>query len=174
MVQEILKNIEQKAEEQFLRINKEKEKALLALEQKYKKIQKEQKEKSLVNFKQKIEAEVQELSQKKKLELEFAVLREKNKIIQELYKEAGKKITGENFKELIVSLFPKNIEGRIRAGKKTAQILRQITDKEITDDLEEEGFFIIGENVDLDFRISEIIKQLEQEQKPELIKLIFS
>ena len=173
MVQEILKNIEQKAEEQLLRINKEKEQAFLALEKKYKQMQKEQKEKNLVKFKQKIETEIQEFSQKKKLELEFAVLREKNKIIQDLYKEAEKKIAKENLNKLIVSLFPKNIEGRIRAGRKTAQILRQITDKEVVDDLEEEGFFIVGENVDLDFRVSEILKQSKQDHMPELIKLLF-
>ncbi|KPJ55148.1 hypothetical protein AMJ47_01370 [Parcubacteria bacterium DG_72] len=173
MVQEILKNIEQKVEEQLLRIDKEKEKAVLALEKKYEQMQKEQKEKNLAEFKQKIESEIQEFSQKKKLELEFAVLEQKNNIIDNLYNEAGKKIAGENLNKLINSLFPKDVEGRIKAGRKTAKILKQITDKEV-DDLEEEGFLIIGENVDLDFRISEILKQAKQDQKPELIKLIFS
>ncbi len=170
MVQEILKNIEQKAEEQLLKIKEDKNKALLALEEKYRKLQEEQKEKNKAKFLQKIESEIQEFSQRKNLELEFTVLKKKNEIMKKLYKEAEKRIDIDK----LVSLLPKDVEGRIKAGKKTAQALKRVTDREITDDLEEEGFLIIGENVDLDFRVSEILKQLEQEQKPELTKLIFS
>lgn len=171
MVQEILKNIEQKVKEQLLKIKEDKNRQLLALEEKYRKLQGDQKQRSLARFKQKIESEIQEFSQKRNLELEFAVLRKKNEIVQKLYKEAEKRI---DIDKLVVSLFPKDIDGKIRAGKRTAEILKQVTDKEITDDLEEEGFLIIGENVDLDFRVSEILKQKEQEQKPELAKLIFN
>jgi hypothetical protein len=174
MVQEILKNIEKKVEERLLKVEKEKEQAILSLEKKYDELLKRQKEKNLQAFRQKIDSDLQEFSQKKKLESEFAVLKERNRIVDSLYEEAKKDIREETLKKLVVSLFPKEADGNIRAGKRTAGILRQITSREITPDLEEEGFVIIGESADLDFRISEILDQLKQESKPELIKLLFS
>jgi vacuolar-type H+-ATPase subunit E/Vma4 len=174
MVQEILKNISQKAEQELESIQSGKEKALLDLEKKYSRMEKEQKEKSLALFKQKAESEIKEFSQKKKLEVEFSVLKEKNKIIDELYKKAGEKITSEDLKRLVAAFLPQNIEGTIRAGRKTAKIIKEIKGVEAEDILGEEGFVILSQNADLDFRLSEVLKQSEQDIKPELIKILFS
>ena len=72
-----------------------------------------QKEKAQQSFKKRIEAEIQEFSQKKDLEFEFAVLREKNKVIDDLYNQAAKEISSEHLKKLISSIFPKDVEGRV-------------------------------------------------------------
>jgi hypothetical protein len=173
MVQEILKNIDEKVNEQILKIEEEKEKAILALKKKYSQMQKQQKEKNILVFKNKIESEIKDFSQKKELELEFAVLEKKNKIIKDLYGEAGKSIKEENLKKFILSYLPKSIEGKIEAGKKTAKIIKEATGRDADGYLEEEGFVIVGENADFDFRISEILSQSEQELKPELTKLLF-
>lgn len=174
MIEDILKNIEEKLKEKLLRVNEEKEQAILSLEKKYGEFLIKQKENSLESFKRKIESEIQEFSQQKRREFEFAVLKEKNKIIDNLYKEAEKEITLENLKKLVSSLLPKEVRGKIRAGQKTAKIIREIRGIEAVNDLKEEGFVIIEEDAELDFRVSEILEQSKQERKPELIKLLFS
>ena len=175
MVQEILKNIDQKVNQELLRINSEKERAILELEKKYKEEAEKQKQANVKELEQKIKTQIEEQLQKKRLEVEFTVLKEKNKIIEDLYKEAEKRIaslSGQELKKWIESLLPENIEGKIIAGKKTAAVLRGLIDNEI-EETKEEGFIVVSDEIELDFRVSEILRQLREKQGPEIIKMLF-
>jgi len=174
MVQEILKNIDQKVDQELSKIKSEKEKAILELEEKYRKQIEEQKQISLKEFEQKTKAQIEEFSQKKKTELEFILLQEKNKIIKEAYEEAEKRIislSDEELKKWIKSYLPEKVEGKIRAGKRTTAILKKMVDNEIEEG-PEEGFLIINDEIELDFRVSETLKQLKEKQGPEIIKTL--
>lgn len=173
MVQEILKNIDLKVDQELLKISSEKEKAVLDLEKKYSELREKEKLANMKEFELKIRSQAKEELQKKKAELEFAVLKEKNKIIEKVYLEAEKRIISlpdEEFKKLILSFFPSKIEGKIKAGKRTAAVLRGVVD-EIEED-SEEGFTIIGNELDLDFRVSELLRQFKEKRGEEVIKML--
>ncbi len=175
MVQEILKNIDQKVSQELLRINSEKERAILELEKKYKEEAKKQKQARIKELEQKISSQIEETLQKKRLEVEFTVLKEKNNIIDDLYKEAGKRMASlpeQELKKWIKSLLPENIEGKIGAGKRTAVALRRLVNNEI-EEIGEEGFIVVNNEVELDFSISEVLRQLREKQGPEIIKMLF-
>ena len=175
MVQEILKNIENKALEEISKIEEEKEKTLSLLRKKYQEKLEKEKEINLQNFQEKTKSVAKDTLLQKKAELNFALLSEKNRIIEDVYKKAEKEIISlpdEEFKKWILKFIPKKSEGEIRAGKRTASILKKILDNKIKDDLEEEGFLVITETVEVDFRIGEILKRLKEEQNPEIIKIL--
>jgi len=176
MVKDILKNIDQKTSEQLNRIEKEKERAILELEKKYQKEAKKIKENKLRELKNDIKLRIDEASQSQRLKFSFAVLEEKNRIVEEAYEKAEKKIVNmpdEAFGKLIASMLPDNFKGGIRAGKKTAAVLRKMVQAEIASDLEEEGFIVSDDEVELDFRISEVLRQLREKQLPEITKILF-
>ena len=61
------------------------------------------------------------------------------------------------------------------AGPKTAAILKNILSLQvfkIKDTLQEEGFLLKGQDVDIDFRISQLLLGLKEKQNPEVVKLL--
>lgn len=172
MVEEILENINQKVNQELSKIKSEKEMAVLELEKKYEKETEKQKQASLKEFKEKVESEIQEFSEKKRTETDFVILQEKNKIIGEAYEKAVEKIFSLPAKELekwIKSYLPEKVEGKIIAGEKTMTVLKKIVNNKIEKG-SEEGFLIVNDEIELDFRISEILKQLKEKQGPEVNK----
>ena len=175
MVQEILKNIDLKVQAELEKISQEKNKAILGLEKNFEKEKQQKREKAKQELEKKAKNEIAEFLQQKRTELKFAVLKEKNKIISQAYQKAVRKISelkDQEFEKWIKSLVPKNVLGKIQAGKRTANVLKFL-DLQIENDLKEEGFLVISDELDLDFRVSQVLERLKQEQEPEIIKLLF-
>ena len=116
-----------------------------------------------------METEANNILFQKRANFRFSLLEKKNEIIEEIYKKAEKEIINlpdNQFKKWVVGVIPAGVKGKIKAGKKTAKVLG------IESDLDEEGFLLVGEDTEIDFRISEILKRLKEDQKPELIKIL--
>jgi len=181
MVEDILKAVDEKAKEQINVIVQEKEKALFALEQYYglaiKEKQKEQKDLAF----NKIAKEIEDFEKNFQVKISFRTQEEKNNLIKEIYSEAQNKISNlgdPEFKKFIkqmLSHLPQK-KGCIEAGKRTADILKGFVDKEIKVEasLLEEGFIFKSNDVEIDFRISQVLLGMEEKISPELIKMLFS
>ncbi|OIO49127.1 hypothetical protein COZ78_02145 [bacterium (Candidatus Gribaldobacteria) CG_4_8_14_3_um_filter_42_11] len=182
MIDDILKAIDEKAEEQIAKILKEKEESFLALENDYdlatRKKQREQRDLAL----KRTTKEIEDFEKMLQIRLNFKMQEEKNRLIKEIYHEAEEKVTclGETeFKKLIkylASYLPHGKKGHISAGEKTAKVLRSFVDSEIRveNDLNEEGFIFKSHDVEIDLRISQAFSQLREAVNPELIKILFS
>ena len=107
---------------------------------------------------------------------------EKNRLVKDVYEKAQKKIASledTDFKKLITHLaffVPKNKQGHIVAGEKTAKALKEIVGKEIKieNSLSEEGFIFKSSDVEIDLKISQVAFQLQEVVNPELIKILFA
>lgn len=183
MVQEIIKIIDEKIEREIEKINQEKEKKILELEKDYESKLKDLNNLNLQKFKKEMDSEAEGFLQQKKMELNFALEKEKNIIVNDIYKKAEEKIlsqSAEGFEEMIkklVGFVKKDEKGEILAGPKTAAILKNILSLQvfkIKDTLQEEGFLLKGQDVDIDFRISQLLLGLKEKQNPEVVKLLFS
>ena len=182
MVNDILKAIDDKAEEQIKKISQEKEEAILALQNEHnidvKNIQQEQKKKAL----NEAAKEIEDFEKAFQLKLNFQIQDEKNKLVKEAYEKAKENVLGLNsddFKKLIkylASFVPENKKGHIEAGEKTAKALKGLVSGEIKvqDNLNEEGFIFISNDVEIDLRISQVFSQMQETTNPELVKILFS
>ena len=89
----ILKAIDKKAEEEIVKILQEKEEALLRLEEEYfQKIEVEQK-KQKKEIESRATKEIEEFEKSWQIKLNFQVQEMKNEIIKEVYEKARRKIT---------------------------------------------------------------------------------
>lgn len=183
MVQEIIKIIDEKIAREIEKINQEKEKELLRLSKDYENKLKDLKSLNLQKFKKEVESETENFFQQKKMESNFALEEEKNNIIDDIYKKAEKKILSQEpkeFKKIIEKLadsINKHLEGEISAGPKTAVVLKDISSLKrfkIKGDLPDEGFLLRGKEIDFDFRISQILKELREKQELKIVNILFS
>jgi len=180
MVQEILKNIDQKRDQEIGRINQEKEQALLILRDETKKQIVLKKQEALLVLNDEKSKRVSEFLQAKNTEIGFVLQSEKNKIIQEVWDQVEEEINKmpraefEKIIKFLIGSIPKNLEGEIQSSKRAVGILKKSLKKiKVKDGLKEEGFFVKTKNLDLDFRISEVLKQMKENLNPEIIKILF-
>ncbi|OGZ27427.1 MAG: hypothetical protein A2365_03050 [Candidatus Nealsonbacteria bacterium RIFOXYB1_FULL_40_15] len=181
MVREIIKNIEERAELELREIEKNKEQEIRGAERDFEldlKIAKEEKRKSL---EKRFSSILDDFEARKRSEAGFAFQKAKREILSEAYKKAEDKLlsfSDKEFEAVISALFKKVPElksMKISAGKKTAPILKKLAKNVPVDaGLGEEGFVVIGESVEFDFRISGILKFIRQKADPEIVKIIFS
>lgn len=180
MIEEILKTIDQKKETEINKIEDEKEAQILALRGKAKKEIAKKKSEALLALNKEKSNQISEFLQKKETELDFILQEEKNKIIEEVWDQVEgkiKKMPDDSFEKIIkflIKFIPNNIEGEIKASERTAKILkRSLKNFKIKDDLKEEGFLVKTKNLDLDFRIKEVLKQMREDLNPKIIKILF-
>jgi len=180
MIQEILKNIDRKRDQEIEKINQEKEQSLLSLKEKAKKQIALKKQEALLALNKEKSRKVSEFLQEKNTEIDFVFQNEKNKIIQEVWDRVEEKINkmpNDSFEKIIdflIKFIPTNIEGEIKASGKTAKILKgSLKNFEIKDNLKEEGFLVKTKNLDLDFRIKEVLKEMRENLNPKIIKILF-
>lgn len=182
MIDDILKAIDEKAEEQIAKILKEKEVSLLALENDYGlAIKEKQKEQRDLAFK-KVDKEIEDFEKMLQIRLNFKMQEEKNRLIKEIYNEAQEKIScfdETEFKKLVkylTSFLPHGKKGHISAGERTAKILKGFMDSEIKVEsaLSEEGFIFKSHDIEIDCRISQAFSGLQETANPELIKMLFA
>jgi len=179
MINEILKTIDEKATEE---IDQKKEELILALEKEYDLSikAKEQEQRSLAL--KKVAKEIEDFGKILQMKLNFKIQDEKNRLVKDVYEKAQKKIASledTDFKKLITHLaffVPKNKQGHIVAGEKTAKALKEIVGKEIKieNSLSEEGFIFKSSDVEIDLKISQVAFQLQEVVNPELIKILFA
>ncbi|MDD4990090.1 MAG: hypothetical protein PHW31_02160 [Candidatus Pacebacteria bacterium] len=182
MVDNILRAIDEKAEEQIAKILQEKEEAILTLQQQHnlavKAKLKEQKEVAL----KEAAKEIEDFEKILQLKLNFKIQEGKNQLVKEAYEKAKEKITiidGESFKKLIKHLagyLPEKKKGHIEAGEKTAKVLKGFLASEVAveSNLDEEGFIFKSHDVEIDLRISQIFLHFQETTNPELVKILFS
>ncbi len=182
MINDILKTIDEKATEEIEKILQKKEELILALEKEYDLSikAKEQEQRSLAL--KKVAKEIEDFEKMLQIKLNFKIQDEKNRLVKDVYKKAQEKIASledVDFKKLIThlaSFVPKNKQGNIAAGEKTAKVLKGTIEREIKmeDTLDEEGFIFESSDVEIDLRISQVASQLQEVVNPELIKILFA
>lgn len=183
MLENILKTIDKKTKEEIAKILKDKETAILELENNYlQEIEKRKREeKNLIESQMK--QGLEEFTKNQELGLNFKIQTEKNRILKNIYQKAQERIVnlGDNdYKSLIkklVDYLPKNKKGELIAGKKTAVFLKNILksgDIVVRQDLEEEGFIFKSPEMEIDMRFSQMLEQNQEKTNPELVKILFS
>ena len=183
MLEKIFQTIEKKSADEAAKIIKEKDAAILALEQDYQKEAGRKRDGAKAALQKKGEDDIEELKQRKGQELSFLLQAEKNKIIASAYsagQEAFAGISDDDFekwaKALSVSLSALKA-GDISAGKRTAKALKRILhnrDFTIKEELEEEGFIFRSDVLEIDARLSQLLKEQKEKTEPLLAKILFS
>lgn len=180
MINEILKTIDRKKEDEINKIESDRKARILALKEKAKEAMIKKKSEALLILNKKKSNQISEFLQKEETNLDFIFQKEKNKIIEEVWdrvEEKIKKMPDNSFEKIIdflIKIIPTNIEGEIKASERTAKILkRSLKNFKIQDDLKEEGFWIKNKDLELDFRIKEVLKQMREDLNPEIIKILF-
>ena len=182
MLDNILKTIDNKAEQEIDSINKEKDECILALAMEHKKNLASRHEEKKNELASKIRAEIEEFRQTKQQEASFRFQAERNKVVEAVYSSSKDKVSelnDDDFKKVIkglLSYIPKGLEGELSCGKRTAGLLRQVSlvGVSVKDDLEEEGFMLCGKDVEIDLRISQMLKQNRETTDPQVINLLFN
>jgi len=103
-------------------------------------------------------------------------------MVENVYTSAKDKLTSLNDKEFasvistLLKNVPKGLEGAISAGERTASILKKssLGGCVIKNELKEEGFIFVGKEMEIDFRISQVLKQNQEETDPEIIRILFN
>lgn len=181
MLDKIFQAIDKKSQEEIEKVLKEKEAAILAMEKEHRQELKKRKEKEKALLQKQAEEEIEEFKQKKNLRVSFRLQEEKNKLRQQVYERALKKaaeIEEPKFEKLIKGLLrfvPPALLGKVAAGRKTAAVLRRITgNAAVEESLEGEGFIIQSQDLDIDLRLSQVLKQNREETDPQIIKILFA
>ena len=179
MIQEILKEIDLKKDQRITEIHKERDEKILVLKEGIKTKIAERSKQEAEALKKESDLLATEFSQKKDTEINFLVQGEKNKLINTVWERAKQKINelpDKEFAKVIESLVksvPK-MEGDVSASKRAYPTVKKILKgMKVKDDLKEEGFVVKGKNLELNFRISEILQQMKEEHNPEIIKILF-
>lgn len=182
MIDDILKTIDEKAEEEITKILQKKEEALLAMEKEYGLLIKSRQEEEKRLALKSTAKEIKDFEKALQLKLNFQIQQEKNNLVQEIYEKAQEGISNldsAEFKKLLkhlVSYLPKDKKGHIEAGEKTAKALKYLIGDgaKIENILKEEGFIFKSHDVEIDLRISQVASQLQETANPELIKILFA
>jgi len=182
MIQEILKDIDQKKDEKITQLKEKRDERILVLKTKIKKKIAERMEAEAEALNKENLIQLMEFSQKKDTEINFLLQDEKNRIIQNVWKGVEKEINAmsdEKFSAVIISLlkFIPEMKGTISASKRVYPILEKNlknSNFKLTADLEVEGFFVKSDDLELNFKISEILEQMKEEHNPEIINILFS
>ena len=182
MINNILKTIDEKAEEEVAKILQKKEEALLVLEKEYSLLIKLRQEEQKSLALKAVAKEIEDFEKRLQVKLNFKIQEEKNGLVQEIYQKTKESISNldsvdfKKFLKHLVSYLPKDKKGHIEAGEKTTKALRGLVDDEIKIDssLKEEGFIFVSRDVEIDLRISQVVFQLQEIANPELIKILFA
>lgn len=180
MIEEILKTIDQKKEAEIKKIESEKKTRISALKERASQVVIERKKKSLSLLEKENRSAIEEFSQEKNREIEFRLQEEKNIIINTVWEKVIEKIVNLEDKDFLsfinylVNKVSKKIEGNISAGPRTYPIIKNhFKNSKVRNDLDQEGFLFKSKDLDLDFRIDEIIGSMKEKYNPEIIKILF-
>ena len=182
MINDILKTIDEKADQEIAEILQKQEESILALEKEYEvSIKAKANEERSLALK-KVAKEIEDFEKVIQAKLNFKIQEEKNNLVKGVYEKAQEKICSLSHAEFVkvikhlASYVPKDKKGHILAGEKTAKFLKDFVDKEIKveDSLKEEGFIFKAHDVEIDLRISQVASQLQETVNPELVKILFA
>ncbi|MDD5146666.1 MAG: hypothetical protein PHN39_02915, partial [Candidatus Pacebacteria bacterium] len=135
MLNDIFKSIDEKVREEIGKITQEKEEALLALENNYKAELAKRQQLARELLQKKADREIDEQQKKLELEARFSVQEAKHQMMEDVYQKALAKLSqlsdGELKKILtkLVRTLPRGLEGKVRAGKRTAPLLKHLLDR---------------------------------------------
>lgn len=182
MIDTILKTIDNKARQEIDSIIKENKEAIFALESEHQKNLQDKREKEKKELRNRVQAEIEEFRQKEQQKADFRLQAERNKIVEAVYKAAKKIITElstSDFKAVVKTLLnclPEGIEGEISAGKRTAEVLQGMFSLNclVKGDLDEEGIIFKSKDIEVDLRISQVLKQNREKTDPEIIQILFN
>lgn len=182
MLENILKTIDDKARQEIDSINKETADAVLALEKEHKENMVKRHEEKKGELASKTQAEIEEFRQQEQQKAGFLFQTARNKTVEAVYSSAEKaviELSDSDFKAVVKHLLnylPEGIEGEISAGKRTAQIINSMFSLKclVKSDLDEEGIVFKSKDMEVDLRISQVLKQNREETDPQVINLLFS
>lgn len=182
MLDNILKAIDEKAKQEIDKLLKQKKEAIFALESEHQKALQEKQEREKSELVSKVKAEIEEFRQRKQQEASFRLQAERNKMVEAVYRLAEEKTAGlsdGDFKAVVKRLLehlPEGVEGEISAGKRTAAVLGKMFSLPclVRHDLPEEGLVFRSRDMEIDLRISQVLKQNREKTDPEVIKILFS
>ena len=179
MLSNILKAIEQKAEERINKISQEKKERLVELREEHGQSLEQKKKSARENIRKETEQEIREYQKAKELEINFKVQQKRNEILERVYQlsvERANNLPQKEFERLIKKLAKPVLprEGRIEAGKRAAAILRTIApEKEVEAGLKEEGFIFKSPQLEIEAIFSQVLNQLREKANPGLVKILF-
>ncbi|MDP2951297.1 MAG: hypothetical protein Q8N55_02840 [bacterium] len=178
----ILTTLEEKANKELNLILAEEEKGLLSLKEDFKDKSAEKKAKEKEALELTLQKEIFALSQQLSFKYNLETQAQKAEGLNGAYLEAQKRLANlpeeemeKLLKRLVQPLLGK--EGTFLSNKKIAPLLKKIIKSEkikIDDCLKEEGFIFQGEIAEIDFRFSEILKELKEKIEPKLAKIIYA
>lgn len=178
-----MQSIEGKAQDEIAKLLAEKERGIFELETEHHKDLNAKEEKALQDLKNRIQSEIEEFKQKTCLAARFKLQEERNRIVKNVYEKAKEEVSqlsDEKFEKVIkgfLGFLPEALEGKVFAGERTAQLLRHLPLKRkfaLGDTLPEEGFVFHSEDMDIDLRVSQVLKQNREQTDPEIIRILFS
>lgn len=179
MLQNILQQINRKADQEIKKIQVDKKEAILRLEKQAEQSLKQKQSQERTLLQQKVKKEIEQLQQKSELYLKFKVQEAKQKILDRIYEKALHKLTelpAPQFKKIIAQMaksLPKTA-GTISADPRTAKILRKITKQKVKGNSLDLGFVYLSPTLEIDCRFSEILKQKKEQIEPKLNKILFN
>ncbi len=183
MLEAIFQGIDEKVKLEIDKIQEDQEEAILALGRDYDKEREQKYQKTKDTLLQKNERETTEAQKRLELRARFEIQRAKRQILEEAYQAALLKINKldeDDFRKLverIVKALPFELTGKIKAGQRTAPILRALLAGRqlfVDDDLTEEGFLVITAGMEIDLRFSQILNQNREKTDPEILKVLFT
>ena len=182
MLDNIFNSIDEKVRLEIEKIQDEQKGAILLLSKDYNQKCEQKLQKAREDLLRKSNQEVMEAQKKIETRFRFVVQETKHQILEEAYQEAVariNKLNEDDFRKIIVQMveaLPSDLTGQIKAGKRTALILRSLLPRSlvVSDDLDEEGFVAITSKMEIDFRISQIMKQNREKTDFEVLKILFA
>ncbi|NQU83053.1 MAG: hypothetical protein HQ539_03840 [Parcubacteria group bacterium] len=182
MLNNILKTIDDKAKQEIDTILKEKERMFLALEKEHQENIQSRHEEKKAELVSKTRVEIEEFRQIEQQKFSFRLQEVRNKIVKDVYGSAEKAInelSDSEFKTVLKHLLnylPEGIEGEISAGGRTAKVLQSMFSLKclVKSDLDEEGIVFRSKDMEVDLRISQVLKHNREATDPEVIKVLFA
>jgi len=179
MLDNILKAIAEKADQEIEKILQEKEEVLLRLRQEHQKAVQEKKIKAEQNLEKEANREIEEKRKAKELETSFKLQQKRNEILSSVYREAEAKVRNiaekdfERLTKKLLKAVPKR-EGRLMAGERTFQALKRMFPQSKAErGLKQEGLLFQSEELEVDATISQAFNQMREKIDPELVKILF-
>jgi len=171
--------IEQKSTEEIKAINAQKEKDVFGLQKQFAQLCDKERKQAKESAQKEVEKSLQEYEQTILQNNQFALLKSKQSLIEKVFAKAQQEILhleSKGFEKFIAKIaqnIPKNAEGVVLCGEKTAVALKKVWEGKVKNDLKEEGFIFEGKDFELDFRLSEVINNLKQEISTEINQILF-
>ena len=182
MLENILTTISKKSDQKVELISRDTGRAILALEENFKENLKEKKDQEKITLKDQTIKEIQEFEQIQDLRVKFKVEGLRAEMVEEVFSQAKKAISelqDHDFTKVIGRLLgavPENKQGIFLAGPRTVAVLNSLSadQPKIKAELKEEGFIFKSQEMEVDFRISQVVDQLKETVVSKVVKALFN